>query len=365
MSINDATGLPNKIVVVGGGRAGEAILDLLSQDERYESFVCEIDYDRLRALRAAGISGDQISGTDTRQMEDTLTNAACVICAAPPSVAAPLARSACAAGCHYIDMSEDTTEIVDAVTEAVNAEQCFAHGCGLAPGLVPALVDEMIQEDPEGADITAYVGVLPSEKLNRLGYGNLWGIDGLMAEYTNPCLALKNGEIVTRKPLQDLEQIQIGTESFEAFTTSGSLGDLVQHYRGKVKGLSFKTLRYPGHLDYIRFLLDDLKLSDRLYLFRNLLLNGLSKVERDRVIIHIVDCNPARPQHMTRLFDANALENGQYRSAVSSVAARHVCAVADIFIQGLAPRQGVLHHSDLTMDILEQSRYWRTPLTSV
>jgi saccharopine dehydrogenase-like NADP-dependent oxidoreductase len=350
---------PKKIVVVGGGRAGEAILDLLNEDERYEPFVCEIDYDRLRALRAAGFVGEQVSGTDIRQMGPVLQDAACVICAAPPAVAIPLAKSALEAGCHYVDMSEDASQIEEVVTKATGGNQCFAPGCGLAPGLVPTLVDAMIREAHEAADITAYVGVLPAEKTNRLGYGNMWGIDGLMAEYTNPCQALENGSIITTPPLEALEQIAIDDESFEAFTTSGSLEDLVQHYRGEVQGLDFKTLRYPGHLDYIRFLLDDLKLSDRLYMFRNLLLNGLPRIGRDRVIIHIVDRNPAHPRHMTRVFDAVALKDGNFRSALFSVAAQHVCAVVDIIVQGLAPCQGVLHHSDLTLELLGKSRIGR------
>ena len=62
MSENGGAEHPKKIVVVGGGRAGEAILDLLARDARYDAVVCETDYDRLRALRAAGFKGEQISG---------------------------------------------------------------------------------------------------------------------------------------------------------------------------------------------------------------------------------------------------------------------------------------------------------------
>ncbi|MDP4033632.1 MAG: hypothetical protein Q8P60_12410 [Pseudorhodobacter sp.] len=33
---------------------------------------------------------------------------------------------------------------------------------------------------------------------------------------------------------------------------------------GRVAGLVFKTLRYPGHLDYMQFLLPDMGLGPRL-----------------------------------------------------------------------------------------------------
>lgn len=359
MSASTDRDASRKIVVVGGGRAGEAILDLLTRDGRYDPFVCETDYDRLRTLRDAGYAGGQISGTDSHQMAMVLQDAACVICAVPPSVAPPLAAAALAAGCHYVDISEKAQGIADIAAKADAAVQQFAPGCGLAPGLVSAMVDMMIRQGPEGADITAYTGVLPTRKTNRLGYGDLWGIDGLMAEYTNPCLALQQGEVVTLPPLDMAEEVTVGNVRFEAFTTSGSLENMVRRYRGQVKGLVFKTLRYPGHLDYIRFLLDDLNLSDRPYMFRNLLMNGLPKIDRDRVIIHIVDHNPDHPRQMTRLFHATELADGHVRSAVSAVTAQHVCAVTDILVQKLAPPRALLHHGDLTLDLLGHSRFAR------
>jgi saccharopine dehydrogenase-like NADP-dependent oxidoreductase len=350
-----------KIVVVGGWRSGEAIADLLADDERYETLVCETDYDRLRFLRDAGHCVMQVGGTDTRQMEKLLREADCVICADTPSVAASLAKTACMTDCHYIDMSENTKAIADIVSghaDPAKTGQCFVPGCGLAPGLVSVLVDDMIRDAPHEAEVTAFVGVLPADQsINRLGYGNLWGIDGLMEEYTNPCQILQQGEIVSADPLEGLEEVAVDGERFEAFLTSGSLEDLIRHYQGNARSLVFKTLRYPGHLDLVRFLLDDLKLSSRLYMFRNLLMNGLPRIEQDRIVIHIVDRNASGPKQLTRLFYSIALRDGRQRSAVAAVSAQHVCAVADILLQGLAPASGLLLHTDLTLDVLGKSRY--------
>lgn len=357
MNNNGKSGTVRKVVVVGGGRAGEAILDLLHRDDRYAPFVLETDFDRLRTLQKAGIPGAQIDGSDVNQTRPFLSDAVAVICAAPASVAPLLARAANAEKCHFIDMCEDISVMEKVTAEARDPDLCFASGCGLAPGLVSALTDAMIRGGPGQGDLTAYVGVLPAERTNRLGYGNLWDIDGLMAEYTRPCGALQGGEVVKKLPLAELEQITVGETVYEAFTTSGSVEDLVRHYQGTVSGLVFKTLRYPGHLDYIRFLLDDLRLSDRLYMLRNVLLNGLPKVEHDKVIIHIVDRASTPPRTLTRLYDATALPDGHHRSSVSTVSAQHVCAVLDILAGGLAPRNGVLHHTDLTSEVLGQSRY--------
>ena len=357
MVLDDAGENPKKIVVVGGGRTGEAILDLLTKDTRFDPYVLETDYDRLRFLRDLGYVGEQISGTETLELKSVLKDATAVICAAPPSVSPRVANAAKEAGCHYIDLCEDAAAVGKVVALAADSDLYFVPGCGLAPGLVSTLTDQMVRAATQQAEITAYVGVLPATKTNRLGFGDLWNIDGLMAEYTNPCRALVAGEIVAEPALQQLEELTIAGTEYEAFSTSGGLDDLVKHYRGTVQALSFKTIRYPGHLDYIRFLLDDLKLSDRLYLLRNLLLNGLTKGEEDKVVIRITDRNTENSRELNLVFRAKPLSGGRYRSAVANVSAHHVCAVLDILTSGLAPHGGVLHHSDLTLEILNQSRY--------
>jgi len=338
--------------VGGGGRVGRAIMDLLSTDARFAPLALDTDYAGLRTLREAGMDGEHVSGTDPHRLEPLLRDAACVVCAAPPNVAIALARAARQSDCHFVDVCEDL-----AVTRAVSdlaegAQACFVPGSGLAPGLVTGMIDAMIRGGGPGADITAYVGVLPARKTNRLGYGNLWGVDGLVAEYTHPGEALINGEVVSQPPLANHETVTVNGETFEAFTTSGSLETLVRHNAGRIQGLHFKTLRFEGHLDYVGFLLEDLKLSNRLYMFRNLLLNGLDGVERDQVIIHLVDRDPTGPREQTHVFEAVQLADGRGRSAVADVTARHVCAVVEALTQGLAPKMGVLHHHDLTLDIL-------------
>jgi saccharopine dehydrogenase-like NADP-dependent oxidoreductase len=221
------------------------------------------------------------------------------------------------------------------------------------------MIDAMIRGGGPGADITAYVGVLPAQKTNRLGYGNIWGVDGLIAEYTHPAEAIVNGQAVTQPPLDGFETLTVNGHPFEAFTTSGSLGSLVHHYAGRIQRLQFKTLRFRGHLDYIRFLLDDLKLSKRLYMFRNLLLNGLDDIQDDQVILHLLDRDPQAPRRITHVFSAAPRPDGRLRSAVADVTALHVCAVVEALSEGLAPGKGVLHHHDLSLEVLTATRFGR------
>ncbi len=171
--------------------------------------------------------------------------------------------------------------------------------------------------------ITVFVGVLPARPENRLGYANIWGIEGLVGEYTAPCLALRTGQPTELAALTEPETVCLNGLEFEAFTTAGSLDALVRAHRGRVGDLVFKTLRYPGHLDYIRFLLEDLGLSRRLYQFRTLLTTALPRTEDDRVLV------------------AGRDTAGRAVSAVSTATAAHVCATLDL-IAGGRTRPGLI-----------------------
>lgn len=72
-----------------------------------------------------------------------------------------------------------------------------------------------------------------------------------------------------------------------AFTTSGGLQNVESFRRCGVRNVTFKTLRYPGHLDYMRFLLEDLGLNARRNMLKSLLLNGLRMIDDDLLVIFV------------------------------------------------------------------------------
>ena len=75
-----------------------------------------------------------------------------------------------------------------------------------------------------------------------------------------------------------------GGLELEAFTTAGGAETLCRRLQGKVRELTFKTLRYPGHLDLIRFLIEDLGLKERRHLLATLFRNGLPEIHQDLLI---------------------------------------------------------------------------------
>ena len=61
-------------------------------------------------------------------------------------------------------------------------------------------------------------------------------------------------------PLAELEHFSFDGDDYEAFNTSGGLGTLCDTLDGRVRNLNYRTVRYPGHRDVMKLLLNDLRL---------------------------------------------------------------------------------------------------------
>ena len=301
-----------------------------------------------------------LAGALSEALSHALRGQAAVVLADPALTGAEVAHAAIAAGCHYLDIVESAASgaaVARLADGAAAGGVTLAPGCGLAPGWVTALAAETLDSAGPLDEITVLLGVLPAQPMNRLGYANIWGIEGLVAEYTTRCLAVRSGQLTELPPLSEPETVHLAGLPLEAFTTAGSLDALARDWQGRIGGLVFKTLRHPGHLDYIRFLLDDLGLARRLYQFRSLLTNALPRTEDDRVLIAIRRRSGAAEQLVCHVTQAVQGDKGSPVSAVSTVTAAHVCATLDLICQGgVAP--GLLVPGALRPGHLRRSRFF-------
>ena len=96
-------------------------------------------------------------------------------------------------------------------------------------------------------------------------YQLVFATEGLINEYVEPCVAIRDGRIVDDiEPLIDVEAIEfpppLGT--LEAFNTSGGTSTLPKTLHGKVKNLDYKTIRYAGHATRMRAMFELGLMSD-------------------------------------------------------------------------------------------------------
>ncbi|MFW9848041.1 MAG: saccharopine dehydrogenase family protein, partial [Candidatus Thorarchaeota archaeon] len=121
--------------------------------------------------------------------------------------------------------------------------------CGLAPGMVSVLARAGIECLQRAEDVRIRVGGLQQEPRPPLNYALIFAVEGLINEYIEPCMALRDGKIVYEDPLVGFEQVEFPEPfgTLEAFNTSGGTSTLPLTYEGKINNLDYKTLRYPGH----------------------------------------------------------------------------------------------------------------------
>jgi lysine 6-dehydrogenase len=91
-----------------------------------------------------------------------------------------------------------------------------------------------------------------------LNYELVFSANGLINEYVEPALVLEQGKIVEKPSMTEIETLKFPDPfgEMEAFITSGGSSTLPYTYQDKIQYLDYKTIRYPGHCEKMKTLLD-------------------------------------------------------------------------------------------------------------
>jgi saccharopine dehydrogenase-like NADP-dependent oxidoreductase len=179
----------------------------------------------------------------------------------------------------YFDMTEDV-EIGRIVREG--SKSVMIPHCGLAPGAVSIIAASMLPANC----VDIRVGAIPVTPTGALKYHLTWSTDGLVNEYLKLCPAIIDNELVQLPPLDNLTQY-LDDVRYESFNTSGGIGTLAETLSGTSEHVRYQTIRYQGHRDLMRFLLDDLGFKDRQDELVTLLDEQLPRGGDDKIVIWI------------------------------------------------------------------------------
>jgi len=259
------------IVVLGCGKVGRLVIWFLADCGDYEVIAVDIQGNASTAA-ITGTDGKPMAGASSavadigsEQAVVALLQDTCadyVLSCAPFHCNPAIAKAAVATDTHYLDLTEDVAVTKQVHKLSAGAKTAFIPQCGLAPGFISIVANDLAKRFDTLDSLKMRVGALPIQPHNRLNYNLTWSTEGLINEYRHPCEAVVAGELVTLPPLEDCETITIDGLAYEAFNTSGGLGSLAETLAGKVNKLDYKSIRYPGHRDILKILMDDLKLHD-------------------------------------------------------------------------------------------------------
>ncbi len=263
---------------------------------------------------------------------------------------------------HYFDLTEDVA-VTKAVRElAAGASTAFVPQCGLAPGFISIAANELIKHFDSLRSVKLRVGALPQHPNNVLKYSLTWSTDGLINEYGNTCQSIVEGKDANVQPLEGLEEIEIDGTLYEAFNTSGGLGSLGETYGSRVNTMNYKTIRYPGHCEQMRLLMNGLKLNRDRGTLKRILENAVPQTLQDVVIVYAAvtgmqDGEFREENYVNKVYpDVVA---GRLWSAIQITTAAGVCSVMDIVLSEATPRQGFVSQEEFGLQDILDNRFGR------
>lgn len=171
-----------------------------------------------------------------------------------------LSRAAIETGCSLADLGGNNY-VVDAQLalddEAKAAGISIIPDCGLAPGMVSILAMHGAANFDQLDEIHIRVGGLPQDPQPPLDYQLVFSVEGLINEYIEVARVIRDGKITEVPSMTELESLSFeGFPPLEAFQTSGGTSTLPDTFLGKVKQLDYKTIRYAGHCDKFKTMID-------------------------------------------------------------------------------------------------------------
>lgn len=255
-----------KILVLGAGRMGYgAVYDLIHNSPDVEQVtVADSDLSKAEEI-VAKINSSKLSALklDVSKYEQTVSalhNHDSAISCVNYWYNLELSKIAVETFTNFCDLGGNNYVVdkqLELDEEAKKSGINIIPDCGLAPGMVSILAMHGAKKFDEIEEIHIRVGGLPQEPKTSLKYQLVFSVEGLINEYIEKARVIHNGRITEVESMTECESLSFeGFPSLEAFQTSGGTSTLPDTFLGKVKELDYKTIRYAGHCDKFKTMID-------------------------------------------------------------------------------------------------------------
>jgi len=270
-----------KIAIFGLGRMGYAILEQLNEFKNFEIFIYDINkskeeeiinkFENVKSLRKLSeIIYDALS----KLKPDIIINATTFY------NNLYYTQLAIEVGSNYVDLGQSTwTTLKQKSYDSLAREKkiLVVPETGLAPGIINIIGKLFIEEGIE--NVYLYTGGLPinSNLGGPLRYATTWSIEGLIQEYTDLSVSIKDSNIIFNQGLlTEIEEIEIKFKSLEIYEKLKNFQKLdykngyyyisnleaiitsdgvsLMPFDCSCKNLEYKTIRYKGHYEVIKTL---------------------------------------------------------------------------------------------------------------
>lgn len=353
-----------KVLVLGAGLMGkEAARDLVQSQDVEAVTLADVDLAKVeqtvRQLHSEKLAAVRVDAGDPQQLAAAMQGHDVVVNALFYRFNETVAKTAIAAGVHSVDLGGHIGHITDRVLEL--HEQAQAAGVtiipdlGVAPGMINILSGYGASQLDEVESILLYVGGIPVRPEPPLEYNHVFSLEGLLDHYTDPSLIIRDGQKQEVPSLSEVEPIYFDRFGpLEAFHTSGGTSTLSRSFPN-LKRLEYKTIRYRGHAEKFKLLVDlnltrhdvEVEVNGCKVKPRDVLLSVLKplldlKVKDDVVLLRVIVGGRKGGKETVLEYETVTFNDRENKvTAMARTTAYTISAVAQLIGRGVITKRGV------------------------
>lgn len=265
------------VILGGSGQQSKAIVHYLSSTTKNDIVIIDKEEPTFTNPRISFNKMDILGFTPD-------INNSIVINCLPAEFNYHITKMAISKNSHLIDLG-GVTEVVNiqfklhkaAVTNGVT----IVPDCGLAPGIISSIAKALIKSYNDLFNIKIYCGGLPKYPVAPLYYSEVFYLGGVIKEYSGVASEIVGNNIVNYPALSGVERIFVPSLGIlEAARTSGGMSNSLEFLN--IPNISYRTLRYPGHWDYMKNYIMNQKEPARIL---NKLINKVGEENPDIVVL--------------------------------------------------------------------------------
>ncbi|GGN54033.1 saccharopine dehydrogenase family protein [Oceanobacillus indicireducens] len=353
-----------KIGVLGSGLMGtEAARDLVNSRDVQVVGLADVDSGKLKraeqTIDSKKLVTDKVDASDPDELGKFMKRFDVVVNALFYSFNEMVAGAGIDVGTHVVDLGGHIGGMTDRVLSlddrARSKGVTIIPDLGVAPGMINILTGYGASKLDQLKEIKLYVGGIPVRPEPPLGYNHVFSMEGVFDHYTDPSLIIRDGEQKLIPSLSEVEEIYF--EKFgplEAFHTSGGTSTLTQSY-SDVQTLEYKTIRYPGHAEKFKLLVDlnltkkdiEVEVEGKKVNPRKVVLQAIDPIvdlrdKEDAVLLRVAVTGMKKGEPQTYQYEMQTFKDTSRNiTAMARVTASTISIVAQLIAAGTIAKRGV------------------------
>ena len=242
----------SNVIVLGAGMVGSTMA--IDMAKKHNVTLTDLSQDVLKHVKQKcnSLTIQQLDVTNKENLQSIIKKYDLVINAVPGFLGFETLKRIIEADMNVIDIAffpENSLEL-DALAKKHNVTAIV--DCGVAPGMDNIILG-YYNEKMKLTDFECLVGGLPKTKKWPFCYKAPFSPIDVIEEYTRPARYVEHGKEVVREALTDCKYVEfdkVGT--LESFNSDG-LRSII-YTMPHIPNMKEKTLRYPGHVEYVKVL---------------------------------------------------------------------------------------------------------------